>query len=486
MRKHIYLLFTLTTVFSSCDTEEPIPTYTLSTTISPIEGGKITVSPQAPNYKEGEVVTLTPEPNDHWVFEKWEGDASGSTTPLQITMNSDKSVTGAFIKKNYQLTINIEGEGTVEESIITNPSGREYPHETTVELTPVPKEGWEFESWGGDLTGSETPKTITVDKEMNVTAKFEIVPTITSLDCQSSTNSGVLEVGEEAINISSIIPYTGGNGGTHSGQTVSSTGVTGLTATLTAGTFANGSGSLTYTITGTPSTSGTASFALDIGGQTCTLSRAVAADQPTYPAGFVFGPSGPTIIIDVTNPSTGKTWMDRNLGATQVATGSTDAASYGDLYQWGRGPDGHQVRITGETATLSSRDNPGHGDFITTNLSPYDWRSPQNKDLWQGVSGVNNPCPSGYRLPTEAELNAERLSWSSDNAAGAIFSPLKLPMAGRRDKFDGSLSADGRYGYYWSSTFSSTISRRLIFSSSSANMLANTRAEGNSVRCLKD
>ena len=62
----------------------------------------------------------------------------------------------------------------------------------------------------------------------------------------------------------------------------------------------------------------------------------------------------------------------------------------------------------------------------------YDWRSPQNDNLWQGVNGINNPCPSGYRIPTEAELDAERLSWSSDNSAGAIASALKLPMAGYR------------------------------------------------------
>jgi uncharacterized repeat protein (TIGR02543 family) len=160
-------------VFSSCETEEPIPTYTLSTTISPTEGGKITVSPQSPNYKEGDVVTLTPEPNEHWVFQKWDGDGSGSTTPLQITMNSNKSVVGVFVKRDYPLLLTIEGEGTVEEKIITNPSGREYPHGTTVELTPKPKEGWVFDSWGGDLTGSEIPKRITVDKEKKVTAKFK-------------------------------------------------------------------------------------------------------------------------------------------------------------------------------------------------------------------------------------------------------------------------------------------------------------------------
>ena len=48
----------------------------------------------------------------------------------------------------------------------------------------------------------------------------------------------------------------------------------------------------------------------------------------------------------VVNPVTGKVWLDRNLGSTQVATSSTDAASYGDLYQWGRAADGHQVRTS--------------------------------------------------------------------------------------------------------------------------------------------
>jgi hypothetical protein len=57
-------------VFSSCEIEEPITTYTLSTSVSPTEGGKISVSPQSSNYKEVEVVTLTPEPNEHWVIKQ--------------------------------------------------------------------------------------------------------------------------------------------------------------------------------------------------------------------------------------------------------------------------------------------------------------------------------------------------------------------------------------------------------------------------------
>lgn len=71
----------------------------------------------------------------------------------------------------------------------------------------------------------------------------------------------------------------------------------------------------------------------------------------------------------------------------------------------------------------------GHGSFITNNSGNYDWRSPQNNNLWQGMNGVNNPCRVGYRIPTEAEWNAERQSWSSQNSDGACISPLKLPVA---------------------------------------------------------
>lgn len=189
---------------------------------------------------------------------------------------------------------------------------------------------------------------------------------------------------------------------------------------------------------------------------------------------------------DVMNPTTGKIWMDRNLGATQVATSSTDTAAYGDLYQWGRGTDGHQIRTSGTTSTLSSSDDPGHGDFITSGSSPYDWRNPQNDNLWQGVSGTNNPCPSGYRLPTEAEWEAERQSWSSNNAAGAFASPLKLPVAGRRSYDFGSIAFVGSWGEYWSSTADGSDSRHLHLYSSYTYMGSYNRAYGCSVRCIKD
>jgi uncharacterized protein (TIGR02145 family) len=184
--------------------------------------------------------------------------------------------------------------------------------------------------------------------------------------------------------------------------------------------------------------------------------------------------------------------MDRNLGASRVATSSTDIESYGDLYQWGRGTDGHQKRTSATTTTRSNTDVPGNGNFIITTNDPFDWRSPQNNNLWQGVNGINNPCPVGYRIPTEAEWNTERLSWISNNAAGAYASPLKLPMAGLRLLESGSIATDGGYGgygRYWSSTISSANSIYLYFGSDYAGVdptEAELRAFGFSVRCIKD
>jgi uncharacterized protein (TIGR02145 family) len=281
-------------------------------------------------------------------------------------------------------------------------------------------------------------------------------------------------------NVTASVPYTGGNGGYYAAQTTASTGVTGLTATLSQGVLINGSGSLNFTISGTPASAGSASFAITVGGQSCSFTVNVAA-LGQYPAGTVHC-AGATTVVDVTNPTTGKIWMDRNLGATQVATSSTDVNAYGDLYQWGRRTDGHQCRTSPTTATLSSVDQPAHGNFILVPSAPFDWRSPQNTNLWQGVNGVNNPCPSGYRLPTETELENERLSWSSSNGAGAFASPLKWPMAGFRYYNNGSLSNVGSSGYYWSSTVNGTSARLLWF----GGVIDNNRAYGFSVRCIKN
>jgi uncharacterized protein (TIGR02145 family) len=185
---------------------------------------------------------------------------------------------------------------------------------------------------------------------------------------------------------------------------------------------------------------------------------------------------------------TGRIWMDRNLGASQVATTPTDALAYGDLYQWGRGADGHQIRTSGTTTNLSASDKPGNNLFIIAGQSPWDWRSPQNNSLWQGPFGVNNVCPTGFRLPTVSEWDAERATWSSNNSSGGFASPLKLTLGGFRHGMTNSLNLVSTAGHYWTSTtngFSFPMNLDISPNTAWSNNY-DGRSHGLSVRCIKD
>ena len=128
--------------------------------------------------------------------------------------------------------------------------------------------------------------------------------TVSSLNCDGAVVTGIFTPGQAASGVSVSVPYMGGNSGSHPGQTVASTGVTGLTATLPAGHFANGNGNLVYTITGTPASAGTASFALNIGGKACTLSVMVVL-QPGSISSLNCGGAVITGTLNCNLPSSG-------------------------------------------------------------------------------------------------------------------------------------------------------------------------------------
>jgi len=220
----------------------------------------------------------------------------------------------------------------------------------------------------------------------------------------------------------------------------------------------------------------------------------------------------------VVSPKTGRTWMSFNLGATRFpATSQTDASNYGDLYQWGRGNDGHQS-LKGSlqaaqlyTGTLPAAYNDplmatiGSRFIATTGL---DWLSTHYDGLWQGVNGINNPCPSGFRVPSRLEWNAETSAFSGSVSA-AYNSFLKLTPGGRRINATApTLEYFNTEGYYWTSTTAvggSTGTDYSRFSNShhlglysrngtpasnfnprvNTNQFSN-RSMGLSVRCIKD
>jgi hypothetical protein len=185
----------------------------------------------------------------------------------------------------------------------------------------------------------------------------------------------------------------------------------------------------------------------------------------------------------------GRCWLDRNLGAAQVAESLVDTYSYGAYYQWGRKTDGHQVGTSGTVSTLASGTNPSHSDFITVQTTPFDWTSNPNNNLWTGLDAVNNPCPTGWRLPTSLEFTTEMTLWGQQNYVGAAESALRLPASGMRSYQTGTLQNVGAWGVYWTSdthlapTYESV---SLLYTNNSAGTVVSPRAVGASVRCIKD
>jgi hypothetical protein len=162
-----------------------------------------------------------------------------------------------------------------------------------------------------------------------------------------------------------------------------------------------------------------------------------------------------------------------------------DNLSYGDFYQWGRLTDGHQLLTSINSApyTYSLGDIPNNELFLIT---PDDWRKPKNDNLWQGVNGINNVCPTGFRIPTSKEWEQEIATWIIKNNQGAFDSPLKLPAAGDRN----IESRDLGEGIYWSSTTSGEYANVLSFyynlRSGYVEIAQMHRVSGHSVRCIKD
>lgn len=166
-------------------------------------------------------------------------------------------------------------------------------------------------------------------------------PTVASLNCANASFSSTAIVNTAYVGTSSV-PYSAGNGADYSaGISVNSSGVLGLTAKLQAGTLASGSGAATFTITGTPTTTGTANFEINLGGQNCTLSLVVYNSLPTIP----------TISSLSCNVATYSTTATVNSPYTGIAT---VPYTEGNGVAYTTGTTISSTGVTGLSATLQS------------------------------------------------------------------------------------------------------------------------------------
>lgn len=185
---------------------------------------------------------------------------------------------------------------------------------------------------------------------------------------------------------------------------------------------------------------------------------------------------------EIHSRTTGKTWLDRNLGATRTCETYDDSECFGDYYQWGRYADGHE-KLTSETSSSRSASLVSlHNSFITSKIEG-DWTQ-DNVDDDGALREANwNPCPPGFRVPTSAEFEAENITSSA-----FAFLMLRLPTSALRSYSDGNLFSF-EFGAVWTSSIPTigklTDSEIFSYGSSSGGTARAARAYGLPVRCLK-
>lgn len=216
--------------------------------------------------------------------------------------------------------------------------------------------------------------------------------------------------------------------------------------------------------------------------------------------------------------TTSGTWlrfMCHNLGADENLDPFTpNAGLYGDLYQWGRPKDGHQLRTSATVTNILATNNDAttpttvNGKFIIIPGSPYDWRSGAgNTARWgNGTTDVNppkaanDPCPTGWKVPSQAQWQsifkasgtgapsaATANTWTWTSSGYKVGDALFLPAAGYRNVTSGGAVSVGSLGYYWSSTADGTNSYNLNFYNGYVLPAYNYyRGSGFSVRCVQE
>ena len=141
-------------------------TYTVTTTASPTAGGSVS---GGGSYTSGSTATLTATAAAGYTFTGWSGGASGTTNPLNVTVNSNLSVTANFTASTTTYTLTTTASPAAGGSVS---GGGSYASGATATVTATPAAGYTFSGWSGAATGTTNPTTITMNANKSVTATF--------------------------------------------------------------------------------------------------------------------------------------------------------------------------------------------------------------------------------------------------------------------------------------------------------------------------
>lgn len=145
--------------------------------VSPSGAGVVLIDQTAPSsypststFEDGAYVNVEAVPATGYLFSNWSGDLSGTTSPTTILIDCNKRICANF-SPTMTLTMEVSGSGSTTPTAGTHG----YSEGTVVSITAAPANGWQFDSWTGDVfDASLAATTVSIDSDKLVTANFSV------------------------------------------------------------------------------------------------------------------------------------------------------------------------------------------------------------------------------------------------------------------------------------------------------------------------
>ncbi|NMB19390.1 MAG: S8 family serine peptidase [Firmicutes bacterium] len=194
----VALMLLITILLSSCfggggvEKEYSVSGYVVDSSGDPLSGVNIRAQ------RSG--VNATTKESGLWRLDHLKGDERVSASKDGWTFNPPAyGVNGERLnldftatKMRFSLAVTKIGEGTVTQEVLS--TAQDYELGTKVQITAIPSENWVFDRWEGDLDTTENPTTVVVDKDMEITAVFWKLSTVSgTIGVQHRFPTSVLE-----------------------------------------------------------------------------------------------------------------------------------------------------------------------------------------------------------------------------------------------------------------------------------------------------
>lgn len=376
----------------------PIPPGSL--TVQTVGSGNVTKSPDQASYQIDDIVQLTAVPDAGFVFGAWSGDLTGTQNPANITITGDMNVTATFVDDPNTHTVSLASAGSGSTS--KSPDQALYSTGDAVQITATPAAGSVFDSWSGDLVGSQNPADLTVTGNMNVTATFVDDPSTHTVSVASAGSGSVSKSPDQALYSTSALVQ--------------------LTATPDAGwIFDSWSGDLTgntnpVDVVVLTDTSITANFTPDPNVRTVTVtttgsgSVSKAPDQALYSTGDV---------VQLTATADAGWVFDSWSGDLTGSQNPADLTVTGDMSVTAvfvDDPNTHTVNVlvAGSGGVSKSPDQALYstGDVVQLTATP---TTGWTFDSWSGdLVGVQNPVNVTVTTDTNITASFSSLTFTGD------------------------------------------------------------------------